>query len=426
MFVFFKIGYFGLLSLFLFLFLTIKLVNNFNMGFQIPLLLLFLYSLQYLFVPIIVYQFPEFVVHSMEIDESKYFQIILPLFVCLSIGLFCVNTKDPLNKMRSIFDLWMTRSNTLGKASWSLLIIGAIASLFLKPTGSYLDFVFYLLKNLRFIGFFIILKNDRFNKILLGFLLSYGISIYESLTNGMFHDLIIWSIFGFYVLSSTWKFSNSVAWILFLIGSVFLIGLQTIKGDYRKNLSENNDALANVQISLAESQNNGSDAIWSSLERYNQGQIFSSVIHHLQKNNDFQKGSHMSMILRAVFFPRFLDPNKMRAGDQKIFMRYTDRVLTSNTSMAIGGFSDFFIDYGFYGACVMSFLLGLVLSLTLKIIALNVQFPIFYYFIPIVYLFIIRPDCELQTSLGHFFKTLVLIYFIYKLFQKELLFKNVR
>lgn len=421
-----NVSVFSLGALYLFIFFLIKLIISFNKGFKIPLLLLFLYAIQYLFVPVIAFQFPEFMNHEMLIDEVNYFMIILPLFLSLTIGIFCINTDKSMKKLYSHARSWQLMTAEIITFSWCLVFIGFSAWLFIKPTGSNLDFLFYLIKNLRFVGFFILMKLLRLDKFFLAFVFSYGPSIYESFSTGMFHDLIIWSIFGFYVFFKVINASVYLVFLVFVIGSLALVTLQTIKGKYRENLSQGIEALDNVESSFIETRQNDNDAIWNSLERYNQGQIFSSVISHLDRNKDFQKGSHMSIVLRAAVLPRFLDPNKIRAGDQKIFMHYTDRVLSSNTAMAIGCFADFYIDYGIFGACVMSFFFGLIISLTLRTLASQIQFPILYFFIPLIFLFIIRPDCELQTSLGHLFKSCFLAYIVIKLFNKKLHFNYAR
>ena len=124
----------------------------------------------------------------------------------------------------------------------------------------------------------------------------------------------------------------------------------------------------------------------------------------------FSNGAEMYEILEAAILPRFLAPNKLTAGNREIFMKYSGIPLRAGTSMGLSSLGDAYINYGLFGGCIFMFLLGLLYSYVLNIFfKQSKEFPILILFVALVFYYPIRPDCELQTILGHLFKSCFLI-----------------
>jgi hypothetical protein len=91
------------------------------------------------------------------------------------------------------------------------------------------------------------------------------------------------------------------------------------------------------------------------------------------------------------------------------------------TSMALGAMGDGYINFGIMGGCIFMFFLGLTFSMVLNgFYKFSKSFPFLLLFTPLVFYYPIRPDCELQTSLGHLVKSCFLIYIMLLFWKKDL------
>ena len=63
------------------------------------------------------------------------------------------------------------------------------------------------------------------------------------------------------------------------------------------------------------------DNLASSLTRSNQGWIFASSVERMNRAKDYQQMKLLNIYAEAAFLPRFLAPNKLKAGDNEIFNR---------------------------------------------------------------------------------------------------------
>jgi hypothetical protein len=126
-------------------------------------------------------------------------------------------------------------------------------------------------------------------------------------------------------------------------------------------------------------------------------------------------------ILEAAFLPRIIAPHKLNAGDRTIFMKYSRIPLAPGTSMALGAMGDGYINFGILGGCIFMFVLGLVFSEVLNgFYKFSKVYPFLLLFTPLVFYYPMRPDCELQTTLGHLVKSCFLIYMMLVFWKKDL------
>ena len=137
----------------------------------------------------------------------------------------------------------------------------------------------------------------------------------------------------------------------------------------------------------------------------------------------FSNGEEMYQIFEAGVLPRFMAPNKLKAGDRSIFMKYSGLRIRSGTSMGLSSLGDAYINYGLTGGCIFMFLLGVFYNAILLVFYKNSQyFPVLILFTSIVFYYPIRPDCELQTILGHVLKSCFLIYLMIQFFKNTFRF----
>lgn len=84
--------------------------------------------------------------------------------------------------------------------------------------------------------------------------------------------------------------------------------------------------------------------------------------------------------------------------------------------MGLGIFADGYIAYGAWGVYIFGFALGLIFSLTFKLVERWTKISPFYVLLLLPMLnYAVRPDCELQTTINHLAKSIVvfgaLVYF---------------
>ena len=127
------------------------------------------------------------------------------------------------------------------------------------------------------------------------------------------------------------------------------------------------------------------------------------------------------MILEAAFLPRILAPNKLKAGDNSLVLKYTGLWIRQGTSMSISALGDGYINFGTFGGSIFMFFFGLIFNITLNgFQRFSKDFPIILIFTPLVFYYPIRPDTALQTGLGHLVKASFLLYFIMIFWKKDL------
>ena len=142
---------------------------------------------------------------------------------------------------------------------------------------------------------------------------------------------------------------------------------------------------------------------------------------NVPKNVPFADGEELMQILEAAFLPRVLAPNKLNAGDRGIFMKYTGMSLSKGTSMALSSVGDAYVNFGRWGGCIFMFFLGLLFSEVLNgFYRYSKYYPFLLLFTPLVFYYPIRPDCELQTSLGHLVKSCFLIYLLVLFWKRDI------
>ena len=145
--------------------------------------------------------------------------------------------------------------------------------------------------------------------------------------------------------------------------------------------------------------------------RINQGYIVTNIMQTVPAKVPYEYGAEMMEIVKAAILPRILAPDKLKAGDRDIFMKYSGMPIRKGTSMGLSSLGDAYINFGQFGGVIFMFFYGLLFSEVLNAFFKNSsRYPVLILFTPLVFYYPIRPDCELQTILGHLVKSCFLIY----------------
>lgn len=406
--------------------IAVQLFQKSNESFMFREWALFLYASNYLLSPVITYQLnPDLVKYGMKINSDAYFSLAFPGFILFAAGMFIIPNR--------LFKPEFKKVNEAALINESFLLQMSIFGIFLRIFEDFfpgeLGYFLYLLSMVRFVGAFSLFATNtkKFTWLALSVLL---IELIYGFRQGLYHDAIMWLLF--FALFFVYTFKPSVRIKLIGASSLILLILfvQAIKFAYREQVWTDGqeaslETISNVGSSKANSEALiGEENLLSSLNRGNQAWIFASTVDRMDRYQDFQGMTNVNKYIEAALLPRFLAPNKLESGDKEIFNQFSGHIINQGTSMGLGIFADGYIAYGAKGVYIFGFVLGLIFSLTFKLVERWTKISPFYVLMLLPMLnYAVRPDCELQTTINHLAKSIVvfgaLVYFTKKRFTLE-------
>lgn len=406
-----------------------SLFTRVNHSLPIKELFLSMYSLQFLLGPALAYNGMDYYtidIYKMKVSSQEYFSFLIPVFLAFSVGFSVYNRKYSIKINRKNIDLWCIQNP---KMPYYLIGIGFLASFSSSFLPTSLVFVFYLLGSFKYIGLFVLLLSYQTFKVKL-LIVIYGLILVSSFQGGMFHDLLTWIILLCLILAyrnkPTWQFK--VAGIVgFLLFAIFI---QSIKQGLRaQTWFGNKEASLNLVEDITDDVNKSNGGLLSidnlgpNFVRINQGWVLASAMDYVPRNISHAHGALLSEYLYSAFVPRIVDDNKLKAGSQEVFNKYSGHHIEKGTSIGLGLFTDAYVDFGdfgYFGAGIYVFLFGLLYGYILHQFAQkSSKRPILLLFVVLVFIYPIRPDCETQTALGHLIKSTFLIFVMFTVFRKK-------
>jgi hypothetical protein len=414
------------LALGLTLSLAIQILIRSNDSFMFREWALILYASNYLLSPSITYQLSaEQVKYSMKITADAYFSLAFPGFLLFAFGMYII----PNHLFKPQFTKVSQATVINERFLYQTTIVGILLRIFSDIFPGEIGFFIYLLSMVRFIGAFALFASNKKKFWWLALLVLF-IELYYGFRAAMYHDAVMWVIFFALFFVYTVKPSQRVK-LLGAAGLILLVlFIQAIKFVYREQVwnigkEANLETIAEVGSSKTNAESLvGEDNLLSTLNRGNQAWIFASTVDRMDRYKDFQGLTNVSKYTEAALLPRFLAPNKIQSGDKTIFNQFSGHSINENTSMGLGIFADGYIAYGAWGVYIFGFVLGLIFSLTFKLVERWTKISPFYVLLLLPMLnYAVRPDCELQTTINHLAKSIVvfgaLVYFTRNRFTLE-------
>lgn len=402
-------------------FLIIEIIIRSNDSFAFREWALLLYAINYLVAPAITYNLPEDEVqYGMKIVSDQYFELAIPGFLFLTLGMFIFRPKI----FKVDFKKVNASSSVNKKFLYQITIIGVILNILNPFIQGELNFVIYLFALVRFVGAFALFASDRKNWVWVFVVLV--IELFKGFLAGMYHDSLMWVVFFalFFVYSYKPGIQTKLVGIFVMI--TLILFAQAIKTSYRNEVWQGKEeASLETVYNIGSQQANsdvliGSDNLFSILNRGNQAWIFASTVDNLNSTKNFQGLTIVNKYFEAALLPRLLAPDKIKSGDKEIFNEFSGHFINENTSMGLGIFADGYIAFGTWGVYIFGFILGLIFSLTFKIIERWSKISPFYVLLLLPLLnYAVRPDCELQTTINHLFKGILMYGFLVYLTRKR-------
>jgi len=376
---------------------------------------LVLYALNYLLAPAIILHIDqEKVNYKIKLDAESYYLLIFPGILMFHLGMNFFKSR----LFYTDFNLVKIYALLNEKILKQLLFVGVLLKLSLFYISGDLLFFVYALSLVRFVGAFALFaigSKKHFHWVVFVLL----IEIIQSFIVGMYHDMTMWIVFFALFYSYLKKPSFKIKLTTSIIAIVVLLFIQSIKQVYRAaTWSGDREASLSTALDVAENNTNlesltGDDNLIGTLTRSNQAWIFASTVDHMNRYQDFQGLNNVQRYVESALLPRFLAPDKIKSGDREIFNKFSGHEISETTSMGLGIFADGYIAYGAWGVALFGFALGLLFSITFKVVENWTKIsPFFMLFLFPILNYAVRPDCETQTTINHLVKSMFIYWLL--------------
>jgi hypothetical protein len=387
---------------------------------------LFLYASNYLLSPAITYQLnPALIKYGMKIPSDLYFSLAFPGYLLFALGMFTIPNRIFKPEFKRVSQAALINERFLVQMTIFGILLRFLSDIFPGELG----FFVYLLSMIRFVGAFSLFatKTSKYSWLAVIVLL---VELIYGFRAGMYHDAIMWVIFFALFYVYTIKPTMRVKLIGFSSLVTLILFIQAIKASYREQVwfggkEASIETITSVGATKASADEMISEGnLLATLNRGNQAWIFASTVERMDRFKDFQKLTIAGKYFESALLPRFLAPNKIQSGDKEIFNQFSGHIINEGTSMGLGIFADGYIAYGAWGVYIFGFALGLIFSLTFKLVERWTKISPFYVLLLLPMLnYAVRPDCELQTTINHLAKSIVvfgaIVYFTKNRFSLE-------
>ena len=409
----------------IFTYWTSALMIRSNTSLPVKELFLSLYALQYLFGAALTYNGIDqynYYDYRMRISSENYFMFVIPVFLsfCLGFNIFVKKNSIKINRIR--IDQWLSLHP---QAPYYFIAIGFVISFASNFVPSSLNFVITILSYFKYIGLFILIMSfSKLKPILM--ILIYGSIIVSSFQGAMFHDLLTWIMIASLLLTYRYQPNWKLKIVGVLVFGLFIIFIQSIKGGLREQTWQGNKQ---ASVALVEGvtndvvKNNGGlltiENLGPNIIRINQGWVLASAMDYVPLTIKHTHGELVWGYIYAALVPRVFDEDKLKSGGHDLVNKYAGREISGDTSVSLGLFADAYVDFGPLGAIICVFFFGLLYGYILKQFYVNsITYPILILFVTMAFIYPIRPDTDTGSALGNLFKTIMLLWIIFRLYPK--------
>lgn len=411
------ISFFGILVFcYVFFFFSKELSRS------IPVLetMLLIAGLQWIIAPIIEYSFPgDHYKYYMYTDQKTYMDIVVPLYTIFVFFTLYGKSKEKINLEN--LKKYISQKKDLGII---LLFTGFISSILEQYSPDSLSFIFFLLGLLKIPGLAIIFFDERIKNYWIIPPLLFELII--GVKSGLFHEFILTSLFTLLCITVGKRIKLTTLIFFIFVSAIALKTLQGVKKYYRGIIWATEASINTIDAlekayELAESNN--SDDGFSIDPRFNQGWIISKIIDY-NDNANIKQNTVLSS-LSAILLPRFLFPDKKTVVSKDTFESLTGLELGRGTSMGPSLLGEFYANFGFMGAAIAFALWGTLLKLVYnKFIALQKTYPLFPFWLVIVFYQIVKAETMFIKVGNHLFKSILIIILIHLIIPELLKLKK--
>ncbi|WP_430934768.1 hypothetical protein [Saccharicrinis sp. 156] len=359
---------------------------------------------------------------------NQYFSYAVPGILLFALGLFSYSSVLDYSTFKD-----KTQRYKLTSIAKQLIAIGYVAIAISPFVPGGLRYFFTLLVFLSYIGgiIFILEKNHNKNQVL-WILIAFLPVVRDAFFSGVFYLAMIWIAFAFLyymLIHFNWSYIQKATIIIL---AIFMITtLDGAKKDYRDIVWEqegNNLSFATRTGLLGQlfwerlTFKNLTDEsnLSARVTRANQGALVTWVMKWVPDNEPYAQGQTIKDAVIGAIFPRFLMPNKAKAGGVENFERFTGHNLI-NTSMNISLLGEGWANFGYWGGLIFMYTVGLFYSFAIKKFATLINnYPIYFFFIPYLFIYIIKAEDDLLTPLNHIIKASIVLFLLHRFYIRKI------
>lgn len=427
-----SLPFYSVLGISLFVFFSLKLFFEIGKTIEIRDLMIVIALIQWIIGPILKYATSKNdLFYFMAVPEKEYMNFVFPATLLFIIGLYFptfykkTNSQTQLNKIHFLL-------NKYPNIDLIIVTTGLLLSAMKDFVPESLKFFVYLAGLMRYTGlFFLAINKNRKNKWLItGFVLLLLFA--DAMRYAMFHELILWLIFLFLFIAFLYRFDNKQKLMYLIPLIVFVILIQSVKFFFRQEIQTITNTFDKTEVfsEMIQKELTGKgylttdENIYAAIDRINQGWIVARIMSHVPRFEPFAEGETIITGIRASLIPRFLDPNKPKAGGRTYFTRFTGKLISENTSMGLSPLGEAYANFGITGGIVFMFLLGLFYNFYLFILLrLSDKYYSLILWIPLLFIQVIKAETDFVVVLNHLVKASIVVSIIIFSFKK---FLNIR
>ena len=405
-----------------------------SLGNIVPIsnLIVVLASLQWLAGPALAYEgFSNHYKYYMYVPANEYMPFALFGVMALSLGLSLFKNKKEQFYYNSLLINISERLKVDKGISFKLIIIGLVSSFAQGFMPGSLQFIFFLLSNVMYIGvIYMLFQKSGLKWWAMG--LVFFFMFVSSMQSAMFHSLLLWlAFFSFFLtIVKHYSFQRKIG---IVIGGICLIYVfQIVKWEVRKGFNAGGSISTFWAVVDQKIIHNANDDVLetsgSSTEsfviRINQGWIISRIMYYIPDHESFVNGETVMDAISSSILPRFLNPTKSEVGGKVYFERFTGFQLGADTSMGASLLGEGYANFGKIGAIIFMFIYGIMISLVLKYIyKISKKYPTIILWLPLLFLQVVKAESDLVRVLNHLTKAALLVFLIYWFLGKVLKWK---
>jgi len=398
-------------------FLT-RLVTETGLDLPIESFILVMASMQWIIGPVLDYAgLSDNYKYHMYVPVEEYMVLAVPGVISLSLGLYAFRSRNRIRLISHYAGITRAIVSHTQNLPYYLIGIGFIFSFLVDRFPPALAFPAHILSNVKYIGLIYLIFSDRQKNKALILALAFALTFMSSLRGAMFHDLLLWSAFIGMYAAYIFRPSNAQKALAVILGILFIFVLQAVKEEYRSKLKDEGRErvvqkfLSSVDEQLLSEESAQSSNVEKLVTRINQGWIISRIMLIVPDLRPHASGETIVVALKASVLPRFLFPDKPRAGGKENYEKYTGFVLQKSTSMGISLLGEAYINFGVRGAWVFMFFFGLFSSFVIKqFFLLASTYPTIWLWFPLILLHFVKAETELLVQLNFIVKSIIMVY----------------
>ncbi|MEI6456969.1 MAG: hypothetical protein WCO93_11825 [bacterium] len=410
--------YMTALGLALFAGITVKFLQDLGKRIEIRDLIAFMSVMQWILGPVMAYHFlPYDDLYYMAVPEQVYMDFIVPFCFLMVLGLYL-----PLKNERIVNSEDIDRLKIyIGEHPWLgyiLVVIGLTAGFAGKGLPASLRFIVFLVTNLQYVGMYMILfSSNRFKWLIFAGIM--GLATSAAILQGMFGELVQWFILSFLIIAMVIKIPMWGKIFGITFGLFLVMIVQSTKEEYRMATWYATSTKTNSEIynEIFLSRISSPSAIFNPASmqnmaaRLNQGWIIARILDYMPKKQPFVRGETIKSALYATLLPRFLAPEKAKAGGRANFERFTGTPLPETTSMDISLAGEGYANFGIWGAFLFIFFIALLYNwVIVKVISISKREPALILWLPLLFFQVMKAETDFATVFNYLTKAAILTF----------------